>query len=107
MVNKAEAKFFRAYAYFDLVRTFGEVPKVDFKIYNIGDGNIAKSSVSEIYNLINEDLAFAKSYLPVSWSSTYTGRLTKGAANTLMAKTLLYQQNWAGALAECAWPHAG
>jgi tetratricopeptide (TPR) repeat protein len=100
MINKAEAKFFRAYAYFDLVRTFGEVPKVDFKIYNIGDGNIAKSPVSDIYNLINEDLVFAKSYLPVSWSSTYTGRLTKGTANTLMAKTMLYQQNWAGALAE-------
>ncbi len=32
IINIAEAKFFRAYAYFDLVRTFGEVPKIDFKI---------------------------------------------------------------------------
>jgi hypothetical protein len=101
MINKAEAKFFRAYAYFDLVRTFGEVPKVDFKIYNIGDGNIIKSPVSEIYNLIEEDLTFARATLPVSWIDTYSGRLTSGAAGTLLAKVFIYRENWAGALEEC------
>ena len=32
-VNIAEARFFRAFAYFDMVRTFGDVPKIDFRIY--------------------------------------------------------------------------
>ena len=32
LVNKAEVKFMRAFAYFDLVRAFGQVPKIDFKI---------------------------------------------------------------------------
>lgn len=101
MINQAEAKFFRAYAYFDLVRTFGEVPKIDFKIYNIGDANIQKSTVPQIYALIDQDLDFATSNLPSGWVSTYTGRVTSGTANTLWAKTKLYRKDWAGALAKC------
>lgn len=100
-INEAEAKFFRAYSYFDLVRTFGQVPKIDFKINNIGDANIEKSSVAEIYALIDEDLTYASTYLPASWADTYTGRATKGAANTLWAKAKLYRQDWTGALAKC------
>jgi len=100
-INQAEAKFFRAYAYFDLVRTFGQVPKIDFKIYNVGDANIEKSSTSAIYALIDEDLTYASANLPVTWISSFTGRLTKGTANTLWAKAKLYRQDWAGALAKC------
>lgn len=100
-INEAEAKFFRAYAYFDLVRTYGEVPKIDFKIYNIGDANIEKSSVADIYALIDADLEYASTYLPTSWITTYVGRATSGAANTLWAKTKLYRKDWAGALSLC------
>lgn len=101
MVNQAEARFFRAYSYFDLVRTFGEVPKIDFKIKKIGDGNIAKSSVSEIYALIDKDMNFATANLPATWGSQYTSRLTSGAANALWAKTKLYRNDWGGALSFC------
>lgn len=101
MINMAEAKFFRAYAYFDLVRTFGSVPKIDFKIYNIGDANVAKSTVAQIYALIDQDLTFAAANLPDSWIGTYAGRVTIGTANTLWAKTKLYRQDWAGALSKC------
>ena len=101
MINQAEAKFFRAFAYFDLVRTYGEVPKIDFKIFNIWDANIPKSSVADIYALIDSDLDFASQYLPSTWISTYAGRATSGAANTLWAKTKLYRNDWAGALAKC------
>ena len=56
-VNIAEARFFRAFSYFDLVRTFGEVPKIDFRIYNAAQANIAKSPITQIYALIDSDLA--------------------------------------------------
>jgi len=101
IVNKAEATFMRAYAYFDLVRSFGEVPKIDFKIFQPADGNKPKSSVAEIYALIDADLNFAAANLPVSWSSQFIGRVTKGTATSLQAKTYLYRQNWATALAKC------
>lgn len=100
LVNRAEATFMRAWAYFDLVRDFGEVPKIDFKVYETSQGQIKKSTVPEIYALIDADLQFAAQHLPLNWPEKFIGRLTKGAANTLIAKTQLYRQNWAGALAK-------
>ncbi|MFY7653136.1 MAG: RagB/SusD family nutrient uptake outer membrane protein [Chitinophagaceae bacterium] len=98
MVNIAEARFFRAFAYFDLVRTFGEVPKIDFRVYKPADSKIPKSSVAEIYALIDADLAFAEANLPTSWPAKFIGRLTNNAAKSLHAKTFLYRKNWGNAL---------
>ena len=98
LVNIAEARFFRAYAYFDMVRTFGEVPKIDFKINNPADANIAKSDTAEIYELIHSDLTYAEQYLPLLWEPKFAGRLTSGAAKTLHAKALMYQKRYAEAL---------
>ena len=97
-VNIAEARFFRAFSYFDMVRTFGDVPKIDFRIYNAAQANIAKSPASAIYALIDADLAFASAHLPLVWGSKYPGRLTSGAAKALWAKTYLFRQNWSAAL---------
>jgi len=101
LVNIAEARFFRAYSYFDLVRTYGEVPKIDFKINNPSDANVAKSSVADIYALIDADLTYAEQNLPIAWQAKFAGRLTSGAAKTLHAKALLYRQQWAPALSLC------
>lgn len=95
MINVAEARFLRAFSYFDLVRTFGEVPKIDFRVYEASQANIPKSPVPEIYALIDEDLQFAATYLPAEWGASFPGRLTSGAARTLHAKTHLYRRNWA------------
>jgi starch-binding outer membrane protein, SusD/RagB family len=100
-INKAEASFLRAYAYFDMVRDYGEVPIINFKVYQASDANVPKKSVTEVYALIDNDLNFAEQYLPESWSSSFLGRLTKGAAKALHAKTYLYRQNWTSALAKC------
>lgn len=101
LANMGEARFMWAWAYFDLVRDYGEVPLINFKVYQTSEANKPKSTVPEIYAQIDEDLQFASQNLPVTWEATYAGRLTKGTANTLIAKTLLYRQNWAGALAKC------
>lgn len=98
-INMAEARFFRAFAYFDLVRTFGDVPKIDFRIYTANQANVAKSTSAEIYALIDSDLQYAAANLPKTWGKQYPGRLTSGAAKTLQAKAYLYRKNWASALA--------
>ena len=100
IINAAEARFFRAYTYFDLVRDYGSVPIITAKVYNPGDLNVAKSSVAEVYAFIESDLQFAAANLPLSWNNQFPGRLTKGAANALLAKVLLYQQKWAASLAK-------
>src|SRR5215203_2959289 len=95
----AEARFFRAYAYFDLVRTYGDVPKIDFKINKPTDAHVAKSPADAIYDFMESDLNFAMQYLPLNWSGTaYNGRLTSGAAKTFLAKVYLYRKKWDGAL---------
>ena len=95
LINQSEALFFRAYAYFNLVRAFGEVPLIDFKINQSSDANIPKSSVSAIYALIDKDLTEAERYLPRTWDSKYTGRLTWGAARSLHARTYMMRNDWA------------
>ena len=46
LVNRGEATFLRAWAYFDLVRDFGEVPKIDFKVYQTSEANVKKATVT-------------------------------------------------------------
>ena len=105
--NIGEAHFFRAYAYFELVKAYGEVPKIDFYYTDASKGVRPKSTVPELYALIDKDLDSAAMLLPVSWFNSTTGqnafpgRLSKGAALTLHAQTYLFRQNWAQVLAFC------
>jgi starch-binding outer membrane protein, SusD/RagB family len=102
ITNVAEAKFLRAYAYFDLVRIYGQVPKIDFKVYDASAVNKPKvNDISEIYDLIFSDLQYAMAKLPLSWESKYIGRSTQGAAKALAAKANLYRQSWTTTLGLC------
>ncbi len=105
--NIGEAHFFRAYSYFELVKAYGEVPKIDFYYTDAAKGVRPKATVTEIYALIDKDLQAAAQLLPVSWFNSTTnqnafpGRLTSGAANTLWAQTYLFRQNWAMVVGLC------
>lgn len=61
-----QAKYWRAYAYFYLVRLFGDLP---LNVDNTGDDYTKElSSVEDVYALIVEDLKDAESKLPTSYS---------------------------------------
>ncbi len=96
----AEARFLRAYAYFNLVRFFGRVPLID-KLFTdpAQQNNIPQSTATQIYAFIEADLQFAAANLPLSWDNKFIGRATKGAANGLLAKVFLTQQKWGDAMA--------
>jgi len=98
-----EAKLLRAYFYWNLVRTFGGVPKIDHVLESQQDIQAAsvRASASEIYAFMEQDLNDAISKLPPTVSSSEKGRVTKGAAQALLAKVSLYQQKWAQAKANC------
>lgn len=98
MQNVGEAKFFRAYAYFNLARCYGDIPLIDFAITNAAQGNIAKSPVAQILAFIDKDLEDAAKLLPLNWGSAYVGRLTKGSANALRARLALWNKDYAKAL---------
>lgn len=102
--NIGEACFFRAYAYWELVKTYGEVPLINFKILNAKDGLIDKSTIPTLYAFIDSNLQVAANLLPIDASEYgpgYTGRLTKGAANTLWAETYLFRKEWAKTVGLC------
>lgn len=89
----AEAKFLRAYFYFNLVNYFGDMPLiVDSRISINEIASIPRSPKADIYQQIESDLREAREVLP--WNVDETGRLTKGAAMALLGKTLLYQQKF-------------
>jgi hypothetical protein len=96
--TEGEARFIRGYAYFMLVRFFGSVPLVD-KLYDAASqSNIAQSTPAQIYTFIEQDLQFAANALPLTWDAKFVGRITKGAANGLLAKVYLTQQKWTDAM---------
>lgn len=88
----AEAKFFRAFVYFHLVNIYGEVPLKLLPQIDDASIHVGLSSVSAIYSQIEKDLRDA-STLPVSYSTSDAGRVTRGAAYGLLAKAQLYQKN--------------
>jgi len=93
-----EARFFRGYAYFMLVRLFGRVPLIDKMLDDPAQQlNIRQNSVAEIYKFIEDDLNFAAANLPLSWDERFIGRATQGAANGILAKVYLTQGKWAQA----------
>ena len=103
--NVGEALFFRAYSFFELAKTYGDVPLINFYFTNAAAGVRPKSPVAAIYAQIDADLTKAALYLPLDWTvggvNIYPGRLTKGAANTLWAQTYLFRQNWAQVVSLC------
>lgn len=102
-----EAKFMRAFYYFYLVNLYGEVPLVLSTEYNV-NALISKSSKDEVYRQIIKDLKDAKSllsdkYLKGDAKTIYSNGLeervrpTKWAAMALLARTYLYNKEWANA----------
>jgi hypothetical protein len=86
-----EAYFLRAFYYFDLVRLWGEVP---LRTEPITEGsnanNIAKSSISEVYQQIISDLTIAYKTLPnPGTKDAEYGHANRTAAHGLLARVYL------------------
>lgn len=92
-----EAKFLRAYSYFQLVNIFGEVPLKLNTQTSVGNVMVGLSTVAEIYAQIEKDLRDATA-LPDTYSASDAGRVTCGAAWGLLAKVQLYQGKYSEAL---------
>ena len=91
----AEARFMRAYYYFQLVRCWGGVPlrTVD----NNEEKDLARSSADQVYDLIVSDLIAAESGLPPEQS--HLGRPTSYAAKTMLADAYMDIGNYSEARA--------
>lgn len=89
----AQARFLRAYYYFELVKWFGDVPLVVDKRFLFGEQFSAdRAPKAEVYAQIELDLIFAADNLP--YVQAEAGRITKGAAQALLGKAYLYQEKF-------------
>lgn len=95
---EGEARFVRAYAYFNLVRLFGDVPLVDRVIAPLDtDAQFTRVASATIYDLIVSDLNTAASLL----DDTYKTRASKSGAQAMLAKVHLTLGNYAEAKTLC------
>ena len=88
-----ELRFLRAYFYFELLRTYGDVPLVTTTLTNAQANNIQRTPADQIVKFIVDELDAVAPYLPVSYSTEVgaeIGRATRIAAFALKARTLLY-----------------
>ena len=93
----AECKFLRAFAYFDLVRIYGDVPLVTKPLSATEALKTPREKVDAVYELIISDFLSCESDLPVSYSGTDVGRATRGAAKAILGKVYLTRHDFAKA----------
>ena len=92
-----EAYFLRAYLHFYLVNLYGQVPYVVSTDY-LSNSTIHKLPVAGVYDAITADLQQAVALLPEGYFGAERSRPNRSAAYSLLARAMLYTENWQGAL---------
>ena len=88
-----ELRFLRAYFYFELFKTYGDVPLVTTTLTNGQANNIKRTPADQIVKFIVDECDAIEPYLPESYYTevfSEVGRATRIAAAALKARTLLY-----------------
>lgn len=93
-----EAKFLRALYYWHLTTLFGDVPLItEADAEDPSKAEVSASPQADIYILMIQDLQDAIAALPLSYDESNLGRATKGAAQALLGKVYLYDEQYAQA----------
>jgi len=94
---EAEAKFIRAYTYFELVKLLGKIPLVVKPVTPTEAAMLAQANTDDIYKLIESDLLFAAENAQLkgakwtdSWAKSNDGHVTVFAAKSMLARVFLF-----------------
>ena len=88
-----ELRFLRAYFYFELFETYGDVPLVTTTLTNAQANSVERTPAAEVVKFIVDEIDEIAPHLPVSYATeigSEYGRATRVAAYALKARTLLY-----------------
>lgn len=91
---KGEARFIRAFIYMELVMEFGHIPLVTHVLTRKEGANVKQVPADKIWDFIYSELKDIYLDLPIKYNSSNTGRITRGAAMTLLAKSMLYAERY-------------
>lgn len=83
----AEARVLRAYAYYNLISAFGDVPFFTAPV-TIDEYKVGRTPKGEIIDFLIKDLNDAADYLP--WTAAQRGRVDKAVAYGLIARIGLF-----------------
>jgi hypothetical protein len=89
---QAELRALRAFYYYMLMDMFGGVPIVT----DVAIQPRAQNTRAEVFKFIEDELTAARADLPVSWAPEWNGRLTKGAADAMLASIYLNAEVFTG-----------
>jgi starch-binding outer membrane protein, SusD/RagB family len=92
----AEARFIRAFEYFQLYTWYGDVPLFEGEISLEAAKTIARTSRAQVVDFVLKELDEVAALLPVNtqYAAADRGRITKGAALALKARALVYEGRW-------------
>ena len=93
----AEAKFIRAYNYFQLLQNYRNVPLITQPLTLEETRTITQAPPQAVYDQIVTDLREAAAELPASWDAANVGRATAGAARGLLGRVMLSNGDFGGA----------
>jgi hypothetical protein len=86
----AQAKFLRAFYYFNLVKTYGGVP-IRPETETVDNMVVPRSTAAEVYAYIEKDLREAAIMLRARYTGADAGKIGEGAVMALLMKALMYQ----------------
>lgn len=93
---KAEARFIRAFLFFNLANQYGDVPFFEKNLTLDEANTISRSPKAEVIAFVRNEMNDIVNILPAKqeYAADDNGRVTKGAAMTLLARTYLYENDW-------------
>jgi hypothetical protein len=97
----AEARFLRAYEYFTLSQLYGAVPLVEHNVSPDEANKAPQATKADVVAYILKELAAIAPDLPVSYTGSDIGRITRGAAIALKARTELFNKMYTECIADC------
>lgn len=99
-----EARFLRAFCYYNMVRVFGDLPYIDYPVANPESvKTISKTSEADVYKAIIADLEFAKQWLPDKQNADCRTRPSKGTAASYLASVYLTTKDYQKAYTEAKY----
>ncbi|GAA0549328.1 RagB/SusD family nutrient uptake outer membrane protein [Chitinophaga japonensis] len=103
-----EARFLRAFFYFELVKRYGGVPLITRVLELTDNLDLPRNSLEECVQFIAAECDSAAAGLPLTTDDTNTGRAVKGAALALKSRVLLYwaSEGYSGGGMQSRWEQA-
>ncbi len=86
---RSEARFLRAYAYFELMRNFGKVPLIERPVTPEEAVAIPRTDLPTLYNFITAEIEASVGGLKDTYDAKNKGRITKAAAHAMLGRIYL------------------